>query len=221
MSIPTGSGKTAIGLAAPFLMPKAPRRVLVLAPGRHLRRQLVDQFRSYGQLKRLGVLANDVGSPSVIEMTGRSKDWAQFESADVVVALPNSISPLHYEPAAAPPTDLFQLIIVDEAHHAPADTWRAILEHFVEAHSLLLTATPRRRDGRRIPGSLGYYYPLRRAIDEGFYQPISPILLPPPITQDRGHADTAIADRVARLLKAAEHRTSVVLVRGEIGRAHV
>lgn len=132
----------------------------------------------------------------------------------MVVALPNSISPAHYVQDQLPPRDLFDLIVVDEAHHAPAETWRAVLDHFHAARALLLTATPRRRDGRRIPGSLEYYYPLRRALDEGLYKPIQPVLLPPPKPSDRGASDQAIAARAAELLASSEHRTSVLLVRG-------
>ena len=214
ISIPTGTGKTAVGMAAPFLGIDPPRRVLVLAPARHIRTQLAEQFSTYAQLHRLGVLRESVGAPRVFEMAGRAADWRSLEPYDVVVALPNSISPAHYEQGRLPPRDLFDLIVVDEAHHAPAETWRAVLDHFNAARALLLTATPRRRDGKRIPGSLQYYYPLRRALDEGLYKPIHPMLLAPPEPSDRAASDRAIAARAAELLARSEHRTSVLLVRG-------
>lgn len=166
ISIPTGSGKTAVAMAAPFLGAEPARRVLVLAPARQIRQQLVGHFASYAQLQRLGVLPATIGAPAVFEMLSRLTDWSVLDPYDVVVALPNSIGPVHYEEHQRPPPDLFDLVVVDEAHHAPAETWRAVLEYF-DARALLLTATPRRRDGKRIPGSLEYYYPLRRALDEG------------------------------------------------------
>lgn len=219
VSIPTGTGKTAVAMAAPFLAPRAPSRVLVLAPSRAIREQLATQFASQSQLHRLGVLSGEAGLPNVAVMSGRSSDWSDFDDADVVVALPNSISPSHYEEGDRPPAELFDLIIVDEAHHAPASTWRAVLDHFVNRHALLLTATPRRRDGRRIPGSLEYYYPLRRALDEGLYKPIEPVLLTPPDPTNRSRSDAAIAGRAAEVLATAEHRTSTLLVRaGNIAR---
>jgi superfamily II DNA or RNA helicase len=219
VSIPTGTGKTAVGMASPFLSARPPARVLVLAPARQIRRQLVEQFSTYDQLHRIGVLPEATAAPTVFEMAGRTDDWSELEDFDVVVALPNSISPAHYEEGLLPPRDLFDLIIVDEAHHAPADTWRAVLDHFADARALLLTATPRRRDGKRIPGSLEYYYPLRRALDEGLYKPIEPVLLSPPDLTDKSEADAAIAARAAELLARDEHRTSTLLVRGAtIGR---
>jgi DNA repair protein RadD len=40
------------------------------------------------------------------------------------------------------------LIVIDEAHHAAADTWKRILAAFPDADLLGLTATPRRLDGK-------------------------------------------------------------------------
>lgn len=212
VSIPTGAGKTAVAMAAPFLAPEPPNRVLVVAPARQVREQLVRQFSTNEQLQRIGVLPVTAGAPVVCEMAGRVNDWAALRTFDVVVALPNSVSPSHYGEDAQPPPDLFDLVIIDEAHHAPAQTWLAILDHF-GARALLLTATPRRRDGKRIPGSLEYYFPLRRALEEGFYKPISPELLPAPEPNDRANSDNAIAARASALLGSKEHQTSVLLVR--------
>ena len=134
ISIPTGTGKTAVAMAAPFLMAVPARRVLVLAPQKQLRQQLARQFSTQDQLRRLAVLPDTVGTPRVTEMEGRSGDWSALEAADVVVALPNSISPAHYAPEEQPPVNLFDLIVVDEAHHAPAHTWQAVLDYFPQAH---------------------------------------------------------------------------------------
>lgn len=86
------------------------------------------------------------------------------------------------------------------------------MDHF-NAPKLLLTATPRRRDGSPIPGALRYYYPLRKALDEGFYKPIRPELLPVDENVTRKEADRAVAERTAALLASEEHRTSTLLVR--------
>ncbi|MBI2776629.1 MAG: DUF3427 domain-containing protein [Chloroflexi bacterium] len=44
----------------------------------------------------------------------------------------------------------FDVVIVDEFHHAEADTYRSLLEHVQPAVLLGLTATPERADGREI-----------------------------------------------------------------------
>jgi DNA repair protein RadD len=41
----------------------------------------------------------------------------------------------------------FDLIVIDEAHHATAGSWKKILEHFPMARRLGVTATPCRNDG--------------------------------------------------------------------------
>jgi len=52
------------------------------------------------------------------------------------------------------PPDFFQLLVIDEAHHTNAGTWRKVIEHFQRAHLLGVTATPCRTDGR----GLGEWY---------------------------------------------------------------
>ena len=102
--------------------------------------------------------------------------------------------------------------MVDEAHHAPATTWNAILEHFT-ARSLLLTATPQRRDRKRLPGKLVYYYPLRQALREGLYQPVEPHILDVPAGATREGNDQMVAAKVVELLAAPEHASSQFLAR--------
>ncbi len=46
------------------------------------------------------------------------------------------------------PPNFFQLLIVDEAHHAVAGTWAKVLAAMPRAHILGVTATPERLDGR-------------------------------------------------------------------------
>ncbi|MGD9793994.1 MAG: DEAD/DEAH box helicase family protein, partial [Acidimicrobiia bacterium] len=60
ISVPTGVGKTAIALAAPFLA--AAKRVLVVVPTQELRRQTVERFRTQDVLRRIGALPADDGS---------------------------------------------------------------------------------------------------------------------------------------------------------------
>lgn len=65
----------------------------------------------------------------------------------------------------------FGTIVIDEAHHAPAKTYRAILEHFTGAKVLGMTATPDRGDGVAMGGIFehsAYEYDIRRGIREGY-----------------------------------------------------
>lgn len=67
------------------------------------------------------------------------------------------------------------MIVFDEAHHAPAESFGALLKRWPDALRLGLTATPERQDGR----GLGEYFDclvtalsMREAIDEGHLTPI-------------------------------------------------
>lgn len=65
----------------------------------------------------------------------------------------------------------FATIVVDEAHHAPAKTYRDILGHFAGAKVLGLTATPDRGDGtgmHTVFDHCAFEYDIRRGISEGY-----------------------------------------------------
>jgi superfamily II DNA or RNA helicase len=79
------------------------------------------------------------------------------------------------------PRDLFQLIVVDEAHHTTAGTWARTLEHFNTAKLLGVTATPIRGDGR----GLGEHYqamvegPSAQWLTDNSYLAAARVLAPP------------------------------------------
>ena len=200
-------------MIAPLLLSPSPRRVLIVEPSVELRHQIAEEAEGQGVLRALGCIPADADRPSVLELKGRVKDWRDVADADFVVAHPKSISPLQYE-ASPPPTALFDLVIVDEAHHLGAPTWQAILDYFKGARAILLTATPFRRDKKRIPGRIAYHYPLRSAISEGIYNPVLPDLLPVETGEARASVDARIAARAAERLTSTEHETSAMLIRG-------
>ncbi len=73
--------------------------------------------------------------------------------------------------------DFFDLVIVDECHRSSAadgSRWRAILEYFLSAAQIGLTATPISRkdaDTYRYFGAPLYEYSLARGIEDGFLAP--------------------------------------------------
>ena len=74
--------------------------------------------------------------------------------------------------------DHFGLVIIDEAHHGTANSYRRIINHFArnpDLRVLGVTATPKRADGvgmHNVFGSVAYEMDLRTAIDEGWLCPI-------------------------------------------------
>lgn len=64
--------------------------------------------------------------------------------------------------------DFFDLIIIDEAHHSAAESWKKVLVKFSNAKVVSMTATPFRSDGQKIEGELVYRYPFKRATINGY-----------------------------------------------------
>lgn len=199
VSMPTGSGKTAVLMMTGYL--ERANRVLVVTPSRLVRNQIAEGFAELGTLTDIGVYPTDAPKPAVHEIENRITTelaWQALRNFDVVVATPNSISP-GLEGVPPPPDDLFDLLLVDEAHHSPASTWNALLESFPERKKALFTATPFRRDRREINGRLIFHFPLREAHKDGIfgnirYVPISPL-------NDEPH-DLAVAKAAAATLRA-------------------
>lgn len=209
ISMPTGSGKTAIALALPYLAQS--RRVLVVVPNAELRTQTALAFRTNKGLREIGALETPE-NPNVHALIGNPSDWTALQDFDVIVAIPGSLASTQAGASNPPPKDFFDLIIIDEAHHAPAWTWRAVPDFFENARVALLTATPSRRDRQPIPGRLIFHYPLRNAIEDGTYKQVEPV----GVTADPAaglSADTAIALKATSLLRSKEHLTSRMLIR--------
>lgn len=179
ITMPTGSGKTAVLIAAAFVL--RAQRVLVLTPSRLVREQVADEFASLATLRGASALPAELPAPRVTSVRKRitsAEEWEALREFDVVVGTVQSISP-EYADVPEPPADLFDVVLVDEAHHSPARTWKAVLDHFVNSRRLLFTATPFRQDQREIKGRFIFTYDLRRAFHDGVfgqiaYQPVRP-----------------------------------------------
>lgn len=121
----TGLGKT--WLAAFCVRELQARRVLFVAHREEILRQSRDVFRRVLPDKDVGMFTADE----------RALD------ADFVFASVQSLGRHldHWSP------EHFNVIVIDEFHHAAAPTYRRIIDHFVPEFLLGLTATPERLDG--------------------------------------------------------------------------
>lgn len=158
--MPTGTGKTLVFAKVAERM-RRHGRVLVLAHREELIRQACDKIATWTSLS------------TAVEMGAERADGIFGAAADVVVASVQSLARrarLERFDASA-----FGLVIVDEAHHAPADTYQRVLDHFATAKVLGVTGTPDRLDGQglgRIFDTVAFSYELRDAIEDGWLVPI-------------------------------------------------
>jgi superfamily II DNA or RNA helicase len=212
ISLPTGAGKTDLMIALSFAF-KADR-VLVVTPAEVLRHQTADRFRSMSLLKQLGVVSPGIPPPAVLSNDKQLQtmgDWNALREFDVVTATPKTAGSA--EPGVcAPPLGLFDLVFLDEAHHALAPTWSALVKDFAKSKRVFLTATPFRRDRKRIQAPLVYHYPIAKALEDGIYSPIKfhPVESAGP--QSRDHH---LAAATAMLLRSQRKRgfSSKLLIR--------
>lgn len=169
VSWPTGAGKTVLMAKIAEVFVRAGQRVLVLAH----RQELIDQARD--KISRWTGLP--IGIEKASQKARRSggiatRSWL-LANQPVVVASIQSIG--QAKRLASFPADEFGLVLVDEAHHAVAATWRRVLDHFADAKVLGVTATPDRTDDKalgQIFESVAHVYDLRQAIADGHLVPI-------------------------------------------------
>jgi DNA repair protein RadD len=130
LAAPTGSGKTVIAGAIIAEAASAGRRVLFLAH----RRELIQQASA-----KLHNVRVDHG---VIQAGFPPRSGERVQVASVATLHARAVRSNRIE---MPPADL---VIVDEAHHCRARTYKRLLEAYPDAVILGMTATPCRGDGR-------------------------------------------------------------------------
>jgi superfamily II DNA or RNA helicase len=163
LAIPVGGGKTKPAAVLAKRRVDAGGRVLWLTH----REELKDQ--ALAELAREGIAAG------VLKAAQRDYD------AKVIVASVQTASrPEHLERLGKD----FSLVVVDEAHHATADSWRAVLDALKDVPRVGLTATPYRDDGT----------PLTDVFDEVAYARTITSLIPEYLSDIRRHRVQVRAD---------------------------
>jgi DNA repair protein RadD len=174
IQIPVGCGKSGIAAIAPFGIAKG--RVLVVAPNLTIKEGLFESLDVTNRQKcfwrKRDILSDEamIGGPFATTLdTGNISvcEKSHFVVSNVHQLATNTEKWLHRFPK-----DFFDLIIVDEAHHSPAESWKKVLEHFSAARVINMTATPFRGDGQEIEGDLVYRYPFKKATFKGYIKRI-------------------------------------------------
>lgn len=151
--LPTGGGKTIIFTHITKQAMERGKSVIILLHRVELVRQTSDK------LTQMGV------EHGVIHPAYSPKYYHQVQVASVQ----SLVRRMHYlnEP---------DLIIIDEAHHAPAGTWKKVTDAWSESKCLGVTATPIRSDGKGLAASFDALIEgstIRDLIDDGYLvQPV-------------------------------------------------
>jgi len=132
--MPTGSGKTEVAAAIIKKAVAEQKRVLVLAHTREIIKQTSLKLSSHG-IEHGIIQAGLVADPGqCVQVASIQTLWSRAMRTDRM------------------PLPASDLLIIDEAHHCPANTYRRIIESYPTAVLVGLTATPCRGDGRGLGG---------------------------------------------------------------------
>jgi superfamily II DNA or RNA helicase len=152
--LPTGAGKTVIFSHLPAIN-KAATPMLVLAH----RTELLDQAKSKIEQSNPDLTVE-------IEQAERKAGYA-----DVVVASVATLGRNNTPRIMAYPQDYFKTIVIDEAHHAAAPSYRRIIDYFNPPFLVGVTATPQRSDSVRLIDvfqEIVYYKTIEDLIEQGW-----------------------------------------------------
>lgn len=162
--LPTGTGKTIVFAKITEDMVRKGKHVLILAHRGELLDQAADKIKK------------STGLGCSVEKAEQSclDSWFNV-TVGSVQSLQRETRLRKFEP------DHFDVIIIDEAHHAVSEGYQRVLGYFNDADVLGVTATPDRGDMRNLGEffeSLAYEYTLPKAIKEGYLSPIKALTVP-------------------------------------------
>ena len=165
VSLATGLGKSVVIATLPKLLSLRPGDVTVVVAHRdELIDQLVDKFR--------------VENPEALIGVEKAERRASDE-CNIVVATVQTLAERRLEEFVKRFHRRISLFVIDEAHHAAAPSYRAIVDAVLaqrpEAMILGFTATPNRGDGVRLVDvfeKIVYTMDARKAIDAGYLVPV-------------------------------------------------
>lgn len=152
----TGTGKTYLAALDAFAF--KPDRLLFIVHREEILNKAIETFKEvFG------------ASISIGKLTGKHKDYQSSFLFSTIQTISKEKNLKSFEPTS------FDYIIIDEFHHASADTYQRVLQYFKPAWLLGLTATPERADGHDIlkdcENNIVYEIRLRDALENELLVP--------------------------------------------------
>ncbi len=194
IQIPVGCGKSGIAAIAPFGFSRG--RVLVVAPNLTIKDGLFESLDVTNRQKcfwrKRSILTDEAMIGGPFAATLDTGNISVCEKSHFVVSNVQQLSTNPEKWLRKFPKDFFDLIIVDEAHHSPAESWKTVLEHFDKARVINMTATPFRGDGQEIEGELVYRYPFKKATFKGYIKRLTASYAAPSELEFTAHGETKV-----------------------------
>lgn len=178
--LPTGAGKTGVIGLVPYGICRG--RVLVITPQLVIKDHVLESldpsepdnfwlkrkvFREYKELPVVNEYDNDINQE-------------ELQSSNIIILNIHKLSSRfrnslleRVEP------DFFDMIIIDEAHHSPAETWQNALNYFNKSKVIKVTGTPFRTDRKPIEGKVITDYGLGRAMQQNIVKSLENFKLLP------------------------------------------
>jgi type I restriction enzyme R subunit len=182
LTLATGTGKTFIAFQIAWKLfhsrwnlsrePVRRPRILFLADRNILADQAYNAFSAFPEDAMVRIEPSDIRKKGRVPKNG-SLFFTIFQT--FMSGPPKDGQPSPY--FGEYPPDFFDFIVIDECHRGGANdesNWRGILEYFVPAVQLGLTATPKRKDNVDTYAYFGdpvYIYSLKEGINDGFLTP--------------------------------------------------
>ncbi|WP_338803561.1 DEAD/DEAH box helicase family protein [Xenorhabdus griffiniae] len=166
--LPTGTGKSGLISIAPYGVSN--KRVLIITPGlvtkdsiRKTQEVLEDNFWI-----NYDVIFSSKDIPIVNEYLPDISD-EHLRMSHIVYSNIHKVSGGRNSSLInRVPPDFFDLIIIDEAHHAPAQSWKDAIKYFSDSKILHVTGTPYRGDNQEIPGDNIHETPLSEVMRDRY-----------------------------------------------------
>lgn len=159
IQLPTGTGKSGIAVLAPYFLNV--KHALVITPSIIITVQIHRDFSGAPGLgtKRTFLAKQGIFTPNdpqqfpvctntIIRATHDLRRMrtpsAPFDECLMVINAQKFVEGSRMALNTFDPDRWFDLVIVDEAHHYPANTWDRIIQHYDRSYIVFLTATPNR-----------------------------------------------------------------------------
>lgn len=170
VQIPVGCGKS--GLAAILPLGISAGRAIAIAPNLTIKDGLYEAMDITNRQKcfwrKAGVLDKDQMISGPLVSTLDSGNISVASKSHIVVTNVQQLATNADKWLTQFPDDFFDMIIIDEAHHAEAESWKKVVNRFPKAKVVLLTATPFRSDRKELTGELVFRYPFKSATLKGY-----------------------------------------------------